>query len=530
MSSLLRVSTLSQSLRRSLLHRWFSTATTSADQHKKVFPSPLQSSPAKQPSKFNSLSLHPSVVAALNATGKDSPLPIQAAAIPPILSHRHTLIAAETGSGKTIAYLAPLISAIKAREGGVSLGEQHFNDDGFELASMPLRPSVLVLQPTRELTDQVLRIAKALSHTAKFRVRAVSGGSKRRQFDKRLLNSTTDLLIATPGALTRLQNSAKLFLSRVHTVVLDEADELLEAQNPMVEEKDDKDGSNLVQPERHFGAQLRPVLSALNRDKVQFVYVAATVPARLEQWVRERHPGLNIVRGNRLHRATSNAKVKTTFIRVDGTTGLENMKFQKMVELVTSTLAREDTGKILIFCDGVDRRDAVVERLDQHRIEAVHLGGDSANPWKRDENWARFRDNDSQVAVCARSFARGIDDVNIATVVMMDVPFTGGEYLHRVGRIRKRGRVYVLVGRKEEKIAETLFIAHVKEEQIANIDPKTAWEAHLAANHDRIESDIKIRRARKNQNARWVDERSSEVGTFRGRFGRKVKNVRTVKH
>lgn len=479
-----------------------------------------------QSSTFDTLSLHPSVVGALNATGKEAALPIQVAAIPSITSNRHTLIAAETGSGKTLAYLVPIISVLKVREASALPVEKDLNGEGFELTSMSLRPSVLILQPTRELTDQVFRVAKALSHTAKFRVRAVSGGSKRRQFDKRLLSSITDVLIATPGAVTRLHNSGKLFLSQVNAVVLDEADELLEVQNPKEEENNYDGCSKGLRLGHNFAAQLRPVLSTLNRDRVQFIYVAATIPARLERWVRKRHPvGLDIVKGDRLHKATSNARVKTTFIRVDGTTGSEHVKFQKVIELVTSAVTRKDAGKILIFCDGSDRRDAVVERLNRHCIDAVHLGGEAANPWKRDENWARFRDNELRVAVCARSFARGIDDVNIATVVMMDVPLTGGEYLHRVGRIRKKGRVYVLVCRKEEKIAETLFIAHVKEERLADIDAKTAWEAHLSASQDRIESDFKVRRAQKVRNARWVDERSSKAGTLRGRSGRKSRNM-----
>lgn len=530
MDSILKVTLSLRSLRYPLCQRWLSTAVSSAEHHKKVFPRPLQSVPKSQSSKFDLLSLHPSVVTALKSTGKVSALPIQVAAIPPVLSRQHVLIAAETGSGKTLSYLVPLISALKTRETNDSTNESAVDDEGFVLTSMSLRPTILVLQPTRELTDQVLRVAKALSHTAKFRVRAISGGSKRRQFDKRLLNSITDVLIATPGAVTRLQDSAKLFLSKVNTVVLDEADELLEAQNPTVDEGTDGEVSKSLQG-RHFATQLQPILSALNRGNVQFVYAAATVPARLERWIRERHPtSLCIVKGNRLHKATSNAKVRTTFIRVDGTAGSESAKFQKMVELVTSAITRKDAGKILIFCDGKERRDAIVEQLQQHGVQAVHLGGDAVNPWARDESWARFRDNEVRVAACARSFARGIDDANIGTVVMVDVPFTGGEYLHRVGRIRKKGRVYVLVGRKEEKIAETLFLAHVKEERLAGIDAKTAWEAHLAASQDRIETDLKVRRARKDQNARWVDERTSEVGTFRGRYGRKTKEMLKARH
>lgn len=488
------------------------------DLHKKVFPTPLQAKPLQTQKTFENLPIHPLIKSALTATGKIKPTKIQTLSIPPILDSKHTLIAAETGSGKTLAYLIPLLSSLKAREAGAnSPSSKHWHDDdSFSLQALSTRPSILVLQPTRELADQALRVSKALSHVAKFRVRAATGGPRRRTLDKRLTSSAVDVLIATPGAVLRLREANKLFLSNLRTIVLDEADELLEAQHGHK-----NDDNSPAEAHRHFAQQLGPVLSAVGKRNVQFVYVAATVPARLERWAMERHAdaGFQVVRGERLHKAQSSRRLKVFFVRVDGSEGVDDVKFRKVVEIITMALKRANSGKMLVFCDGFERRASVVERLQQSKVNAVHLGGGGVNAWKRDEDWEKFRKNEVRVAVCARSFARGIDDEEIRTVVMMDVPFTGGEYLHRVGRIRQEGRVYVLVGAKEERIAEALFLGHVKGEAVAGVDAKAAWKDHVDSSSDRIEQDWHIRRARKEDQARWVDERSSKVGSFRGRYG-----------
>lgn len=491
--------------------------------HKQIMPKPLQEIPSEITRTFDDLNLHPSVVSALSATNKVRPTSIQSLAIPAVLSSQPTLIAAETGSGKTLAYLAPLLSAFKTQEGAPHDREVVLREAStFGLITKSrMRPSVLVLQPTRELVDQTYRVAKELSHVAKVRVRAALGGSRRRAHDQRLGISPVDVLIATPGAVQRLQDANKLYLSRVRAVVLDEADELLEAQHGFVDD-DEKDASKKG---RHFAEQLEPILSAVARGNVQHVYVAATVPARLERWTRERHlqEGLRIVKGEHLHKAASCTAVKTTFVRVDGSEGLDDAKFQKAVETVTMAVKRPDTGKILIFCDGDERRASLVQRLAVKGVHTVHLGGTGTNAWKRDEDWEAFRENRVSVAVCARSFARGIDDTNIRTVVMMDVPLTGGEYLHRVGRIRKSGRIYVFVSPRDVAVAEALFLGHVKGERVAGVDAKRAWSDFTMAGRDRIEFEHRVRVARKERKARWVDERESKIGTFRGKVGRNLR-------
>lgn len=548
-------------------------AHTAAKVHQQVAPPVLQSQRPHRPQTFSDLSLHPSLVSALTATNKTRPTDIQARAIPHVLAGRHTLIAAETGSGKTLAYLAPLLSALKTREAAERLSRTSSADawgsatyeDSDESLSLRMRPSrsrpsVLVLQPTRELVEQAARVAKQLGHISKVRVRAAAGGALRSVREKSLGCGGADVVVATPGALVRLRERRLLSLANVRAVVLDEADELLEAGK---RDRDDKrrrtqrdgmveDGARQPRPARRratgegggdalnagrvasFADQLREVVKAATESGAQFVYVAATLPKRLERFALESHESsgaLCVVKGERLHVATSQAQVKTTFVRIDGADGTFGVKLDKVVEIVTSARARgQSAGKMLVFCDGAERRETVLERLVCAGVRPVLLGGsevrtpgeDGEERVSRDDAWKAFRDGEARVAVCARSFARGIDDSEIRTVVLMDVPVTGGEYVHRVGRIRQSGRVYVLVGPREEVRAEALFVAHVKGERVAGVDARVAWKERTEAGFDRIEGDKRVKEARRSERARWVDERASRVGTFRGRTGRKT--------
>lgn len=438
------------------------------------------------PPTFKSLKLHPLISSALEAIRIHEPTYIQREAAPQIRSGSHSLVAAETGAGKTIAYLAPILSNIKQNE-----------SSNASIQELPNRPSVLVLLPTRQLVGQVASVAKSLSHVMKLRVRAFTGGSNTKAAH-RLRKENFDILVSTPGAVLQLRDRGLLYLSRIRTVVLDEADELLADR-------------------AQFSDQLDKLLPTLREKGAQHVYVAATVPNELEQSLRKRHGSLSVVKGQRLHRVSDIADVNTTFIRVDGG---DEAKFFKLKEVVTSAVQRSDCGKILIFCDDDARRKNAVERLLEQGVETVHLhsGGGSK---QREEQWEKFADANGAVAgVCSKSYGRGIDHSEIKTVILMDVPMTGGEYVHRIGRIRGKGRAYVLVKRREHAIAESLFLLQVQGKSMTRVSPSFAWKEYVNAGQDRLSSEVLVRKARSSRRARWVDERVKAKGTFRGSKGR----------
>lgn len=427
--------------------------------------------PQKLPCGFEKLRFHKAIVSATHSIGLEKPTQIQELAAEPIIARKNTLIAAETGSGKTLAYLLPLLSRLKVTERAVALAQ---------------RPSIIVLVPTRQLAWQVLSVAKKLSHVGKFRARGLVGRSSA---GKRGVTDVHDLVVTTPGALQVARNAGRVFLSRVETVVLDEADELLALR-------------------AGFGCQLEETIEVLRKKGVQFVYAGATITGELERTVKKGHKELKIVKGDGLHRVARAGIVNASFVRVDG--GAER-KMAKMVEIL-SQVQKRGNGKVMVFCNGVDRRREVVEVLNRRGIGAIHASIEG----EEGEGWGMFAKGEARVAVCSKSFGRGVDDAEIDTVVMMDVPMTGGEYVHRVGRIRGQGRAYVLVGHRERAVAEALFLAHVNGGRMAGVGPKIAWKWMTKSGKDRIAFDGAVRAARKKREARWVDERPSQRGTFRG--------------
>lgn len=306
-----------------------------------------------------------------------------------------------------------------------------------------------------------------------------------------------DVMVTTPGAAGKLREEGLLYLSRIDAVVLDEADVMMAERTG-------------------FMKQVAPVLKALREGKDrQFVYVAATVPAELRQRLEGMHRGgLLEVRGDRLHKVRMVDRLRTTFVRVSGG---EESKFYKVEEVVEEEVGLGSGGTVLVFCDGQERRENLAERLRQTvGVEVGVLGGGGEC---RVGDWERFQDGSLKVGVCAASYGRGIDHPGITMVILVDVPFTGGEYLHRVGRIRGKGRVVVLVGEQERAVAEALFLAHVGEEKVVSVDSKKAWKGYVEAGRDRIATRLDVRTAKKRGWARWIDERVSRLGTARGEDG-----------
>lgn len=458
----------------------------------------LPPAPPSQPTSFATLDLHPSIVSALSSISILKPTKIQTLAAEPLLESHHTLLAAETGAGKTLAYLAPVLSSFKKAE---ARALKHSSDQTEALISdAAMRPAVLILVPTRELSAQVHSVTKSLSHVGKFRVRAAMGGLQGKTSRKRMKVDPFDVLVATPAAVQKLRAGNSLYLSRVKTVVIDEADELLGRK-------------------AGFGEQMKDMMHVLSGKGVQFVYAAATLSGKLREGLERFHGGnLTLVKGDRLHRVADSSEVQTNFIRVDGS---DEAKFRKVVEIVTGARHRRDAGKMLIFCNEVDRRTALLDTLTAYDVSVVHLSAEGTGREDRANDWKSFSSGQVRVAICSKSYGRGIDDSQIATVIMVDVPMTGTEYVHRVGRIRRSGRAYVLVGRRDHAMAEALFLGHVRGDVIAGLNARGAWTKYTTGGRDRIASDKAVRQARGKRAARWVDERRRAAGTFRAKGGRR---------
>lgn len=323
------------------------------------------------------------------------------------------------------------------------------------------------------------------------------GGMSRGEKKRAREGGVVDVLVTTPGSVGKLRDEGLLFLSRVDAVVLDEADVMMAERTGFME-------------------QVAPVLKTLREGKDrQFVYVAATVSGELRQRLNGIHGReLMEVRGDRLHKVSMVDRVKTTFVRVRGG---EDAKFDKVEEVVEEEAAKGGMGTVLVFCDRQERREKLAERLRQAvGVEVGVLGGGGEG---RIGDWERFREGELKIGVCAASYGRGIDHGGISMVILVDVPMTGEEYLHRVGRVRGKGSAVVLVGERERAIAEAFFLAHVGEEKLVGVNAKKAWKGYVEAGRDRIATRSDVRAARRRGWARWIDERLSRLEAARGEYG-----------
>lgn len=166
---------------------------------------------------------------------------------------------------------------------------------------------------------------------------------------------------------------------------------------------------------------------------------------------------------------------------------------------------KSEKDRVMVFCEEGERRERLVDELGKRGVEAAHLWAGDGRDWaERKSLWEGFTRRDGhgvRVAVCAKSFGRGLDHVGIGMVLLVDVPMTGVEYLHRVGRLRGEGRVVVLVGRKELAIAQQLFLRVLNEQSVASVRPKGAWKEFCQAGRNRVGAS-KLRRG----TVRWIDD------------------------
>ena len=244
--------------------------------------------PAATP--FSSLRLSPPLLAAVSSIGLETATPIQALSFPVLSSGKSALLASHPGSGKTLAYLLPIIEELKRDE-----IEQRVH-------TRLNRPRALVVVPNRELAIQVLSVAKSLSHQAKFRSFASTGFIPLSKL-ARALEAPIDLLVVTPGRLDFLVGSGRIQLSDTRYVVLDEADTLLSPEHGFINSLE----RTLLQPMRgRMEAKQQAQAQAHAQQQgqqtgVQFIFCSASITSAVESHLSSRFPGLAKLHTPSLH-------------------------------------------------------------------------------------------------------------------------------------------------------------------------------------------------------------------------------------
>jgi ATP-dependent RNA helicase RhlE len=335
---------------------------------------------------FSQLGLAPAQVSACESLGYNTPTPIQRHAIPIVLSGRDVIGCAETGTGKTAAFLLPIIQRLSAS------------------ARPGLR--VLVLAPTRELALQIQENYVALNQVKTNRsVLAIGGANIRTQLGG--LRRGAAVLIATPGRLLDLIERGAVELSTIEVLVLDEADRMLDMG---------------------FLPAIRRVL-ALLPPRRQTLLFSATMSPSIEQLARSTTKDPKLVEVNTRGRAATLVKQIAYQVPQESKTAL-------LLELLEKE--REPFERVLIFTRtrrGAERLSHVLRARD-HAVKRIHA--DRTQP-QREEALRAFSEGRARVLVATDIAARGLDINAVSHVINYDVPAAPEDYVHRVGRTGRAG-------------------------------------------------------------------------------------------
>src|SRR3954471_15430069 len=343
---------------------------------------------------FDELGLRPELLKALSALGYEEPTPIQPEAIPPLVEGRDLLGQAATGTGKTAAFALPILQVLPANR-------------------RDRAPVGLVLVPTRELAVQVSEAFHRYGRDLGARVLPVYGGAPIvRQL--RSLESGVDVVVATPGRALDLLNRGSLRLNEVVTVVLDEADEMLDMG---------------------FAKDLEAILDETPEQR-QTVLFSATMPRRLDSLARRhlRDP-VRITIGRERAEPGEAPRVRQTAYVVPR--AAKPAALGRILDVEAPTAA-------IVFCRTREEVDTLTETLNGrgYRAEALH-GGMSQE--QRDRVMGRLRGGTADLLVATDVAARGLDIEQLTHVVNYDVPSAPESYVHRIGRVGRAGREGVAV-------------------------------------------------------------------------------------
>ncbi|MGH9760155.1 MAG: DEAD/DEAH box helicase [Blastocatellia bacterium] len=351
---------------------------------------------------FDKLGISRPLVSILGRLGIVDPTEIQTKTIPPALEGKNIIASAETGSGKTAAFLLPIIERL-VRPG-------------------PLR--ALVLAPTRELALQIEDNAKNLGHAAGLRTVAVVGGANiSRQTNT--IRSGVDILVATPGRLNDLIERRMVSLKSIEVLVLDEADRMLDMG---------------------FLPQVRRITRHIP-VKRQTMLLTATLSSAVKELAREMMTNPVRIEATRHHATVATLCQKAFPV-------LSHAK----IPLLLALLKQHDEDSFVVFTHTKRGADKVAKVLTANRHTVVTLHSDRSQS-QRNAALATFRCGRARVLVATDVAARGLDVDDIAFVVNYEVPMTADDYVHRVGRTARAGRAgsaLTLVSPEEEAMLASI--------------------------------------------------------------------------
>lgn len=354
---------------------------------------------------FSMFNLLPTLQSSLAEKALVTPTEIQARAIPALLGGKSVVGVSETGSGKTLSYVLPVLHLLKTME-----------NEGNPI-TLESRPRAAVIVPSRELGEQVSRVFKPFTHTTRLRVRTVLGGTTL-DIAKRNIKGPFEVLVATPGRLIQLMERKLIHLDDVRLLIFDEVDQML-------------DPGFLPEADKIAKA------STPNRQLGLF---SATVSPKTQALIDALFVGAETIRSKGSDRTV--ATLKTVNLEVE-----KGYRFP----LIEKLLSEKVSGGTLVFTNTREQCDKLAEQLRIKGYDCLIYRGEM-DKLERRANLKAFREGKSKLLISTDLASRGLDVDHVGRIINYHLPQDRANYLHRVGRTARAGRkgiVFNLVTRRD---------------------------------------------------------------------------------
>ncbi len=352
---------------------------------------------------FESFNFHPSIMAGVRALGYTEPTPIQLQAIPPILQGHDLIGLAQTGTGKTAAFVLPILQRLQESPRG--------------------RVGALIISPTRELAEQTCAASNELGKKTGLRSAAIYGGVSIEQQTRQLRNGA-EIVVGCPGRLLDHLWKGTLTLSDLKILVIDEADRMFDMG---------------------FLPDIRSILSCLLKPR-QTLLFSATMPDDIGRMVRE-------------------ILVKPVTVQIGHTApadtvshALYPVNHHLKTALLKDLLRKTTTKSVLVFTRTKHRAERVAQQLERAGYNAACLQG-NLSQHQRQAAIAGFRSGSIKVLVATDIAARGIDVLSISHVINYDIPDSTDAYIHRIGRtgrVDKTGEAFTFVTGEDKDMVRSI--------------------------------------------------------------------------
>jgi ATP-dependent RNA helicase RhlE len=349
---------------------------------------------------FNKLGLHASLVQAVRDMRYTEPTPVQAEAIPAILAGRDLIATAQTGTGKTAAFLLPILHQLLSRPRNIT--------------------QAMILTPTRELAQQIDDVLLGLAYHTPLRGGVIVGGAAMGPQEK-ALRAGVELLVATPGRLLDHMRNNQTRFDQIHTLVLDEADRMMDMG---------------------FLPDLKRIIARLPARK-QTLLFSATMPPVIAKLAGDiQHDPVMVQIGRRSAPAVGITQAAYPVA--------EHLK----PALLRHLLRHTEMPSVLVFTRTKQSAKRLAKSIASDGFSVGELHSNLTQP-QRNRAMEAFRHGDTQILVATNIAARGLDVERITHVISVDVPTVPEDYVHRIGRtgrMEAEGDAFILVAPPEEKL------------------------------------------------------------------------------